>query len=182
MKTLPSRRKFLKETVFGVVALSAARLIPLDYASAAVPSEIEGQLLFFSPMEFLIVQMAARRIVGDSLEGNPGPDEVGVALKADRLLAASDVETQDQFHELLTIFNGALFAFIFDFRFTSFVNMSAESQDSYLESWMTSIFSFRRSAFQALKRITLGLFYTDSRSWKEIGYDGMFLPWERTKQ
>jgi hypothetical protein len=121
----------------------------------------------------------ARRITGASSGGNAGTDDVNVALKADTFLADADPEIQEQFHQPLTEFNGALFVFLFDFRFTSFVAMPPADQDSYLQSWMTSGVAFRRSAFQALKRINLSMFYTDSRTWNEIHYDGMFLPWER---
>jgi len=165
--------------MFGVAALSAAKLVPLERARAEVAAEIAEQLKFFSPMEFLIVQAVSRRIVGAPLPGHPSTDEVDVALRADLFLAGAEPEIQEQFHELLTVFNGALFAFLFDFQFSSFINMSPEDQDAYLESWMTSALEFRRTAFQALKRISLSLFYTDSRSWNEIHYDGMFLPWER---
>lgn len=34
---------------------------------------------------------------------------------------------------------------------------------------------FRRTGFQALKRVSLSMFYAGSRSWTEIGYEGMFL-------
>ncbi|MGA9408203.1 MAG: hypothetical protein WBW71_13800 [Bacteroidota bacterium] len=179
MSGFSSRRRFLKETLFGAIALSAAKCIPFDSVQAEVASEIQQQLKFFSPIEFLIMQAAAGRIVGTSAGGYAGTDDVNVALKADTFLADADPEIQDQFHQLLTVFNGALFAFFFDFRFSSFVEMSPVDQDSYLQSWMTSTLSFRRSAFQALKRVSLSLFYTDSRSWNEIHYDGMFLPWER---
>jgi hypothetical protein len=57
--------------------------------------------------------------------------------------------------------------------------MSPQDKDSYLEDWMTSNLGFRRTGFQALKRISLSMFYTDSRSWTEIGYEGMFLPEDR---
>ena len=181
MSGFSSRRKFLKKTLFGVIALSAAKFVPLDNAHAEVASEIQQQLKFFSPLEFLIIKTAAGRIVGAPSAGNAGTDEVNVALRADAFLADADPEIQDQFHQLLTVFNGALFAFLFDFRFSSFVEMSPSDQDSYLQSWMTSTLSFRRSAFQALKRVSLSLFYTDKRSWHEIHYDGMFLPWEREK-
>jgi hypothetical protein len=173
-----SRRKFLKETLFGVAALSVAKFFPLGNAYAAV-AEAGEPLKFFSPMEFLIMKNVAARIVGDPTGGHPGTDVVNVAFRADAFLSNADPEVQDQFHQLLTVFNGALFAFLFDFRFSSFVDMSPAAQDSYLQSWMTSALSFRRTAFQALKRVSLSLFYTDSRTWNEVHYDGMFLPWER---
>jgi len=178
MTASASRRSFLKKTLFGIAALSAAKFLPFENAYAAV-SETGQPLKFFSPMEFLIMKNVAARIVGDPSDGHPGTDVINVSLRADVFLADADPEIQDQFHQLLTVFNGALFAFLFDFRFSSFVEMSPSDQDAYLHSWMTSTLSFRRTAFQALKRVSLSLFYTDSRSWDEVHYDGMFLPWER---
>jgi len=176
-----SRRKFLKETAFGLIVLSAARFIPLDRAAAALKN-LPDQLKFFSPMEFLIMENVAGRIVGTPAPGMASVEDVGVALRADAFLAGAEPEIQNQLHELLAVFNGALFAFLFEFQFSSFVNMSPEDQDAYLNGWMTSSLAFRRTAFQALKRLSLTLFYTDPRAWEEIRYDGMFLPWEREKK
>ncbi len=177
-----SRRKFLRETLFGAIMLSAAKLIPFDIARADVAGEIRPLLKVFSPNEFLIMQAVAERIVGTPAGTGPTAEKVNVALRADQFLIDTEPEVQEQFHQLLTVFNGALFTFLFEFRFSSFINMSPEDQDSYLQSWMTSSYEFRRTAFQALKRISLSMFYTESRSWNEIGYDGMFLPWERARQ
>jgi hypothetical protein len=102
-----------------------------------------------------------------------------VASRADQFLAGADPEVQDQLHQLFTVFNAAFFTFLFDFRLTSFLNMSASDKDSYVRDWMTSSLGFRRTAFQALKRVCLSMFYTDNRSWKEIGYEGMFMPEDR---
>jgi hypothetical protein len=41
---------------------------------------------------------------------------------------------------------------------------------------MTSSFGFRRTGFQALKRLSMSMHYTDERSWEEIGFHGMELP------
>lgn len=141
--------------------------------SAQVPSDIVRQLHFFSPHEYLIMQAVADRIVGSPKSNAPSASDIGVALRADVFLSMADPEIQDQFHQLLTVFNAPLFTFLFDFRFSSFINMKTEDQDSYLEDWMTSIIGFRRTAFQALKRTSLSMFYTEPRSWKEIGFDGM---------
>jgi hypothetical protein len=168
-----SRRKFLKETLFGALTLSVTKLFPLSISGAEIASEMQPLLKFFSPNEFLIMQAVGERIVGAPAS------EVNVALRADQFLSMADPEVQEQFHQLFTVFNGALFTFLFEFRFSSFINMSAKEQDSYIQSWMTSSLAFRRTAFQALKRVSLSMFYTDNRSWNEIGYNGMFLPWER---
>src|SRR3990172_6018417 len=146
-----SRRKFLKETMFGALVLSTTKLLPFSIARAEALSEIPPILQFFSPNEFLIMQAVAERIVGAPSRNSPTSSEVKVALRADQFLLNADPEVQEQFHQLLTVFNGALFTLLFEFRFSSFINMPAGEQDSYLQSWMTSSLAFRRTAFQALK-------------------------------
>jgi hypothetical protein len=174
-----TRRKFLKETLFGVAFLSVSRLMPSETLLAGELSQVPKNLLFFSPREYLIFQSVAERIIGLPRPGQPGVKDVDVASRADEFLAGADPEVQDQLHQLFTVFNAPFFTFLFDFRFVSFVNMSGSDKDSYILDWMTSKFGFRRTAFQALKRVSLSMFYTDSRSWKEIGYEGMFMPEDR---
>lgn len=174
-----SRRKFLKETFSGVLFLSTAKLIPAGLLSAAEQDQVPGELLFFSPKEYLIFEAVAERVVGPAAPGQVRTKDVGVAARADQFLAGADPEVQGQIHQLLSVFNAPLFAFIFDFRTSSFLNMSLADKDSYLEDWMTSSIGFRRTGFQALKRVSMSMFYTDSRTWKEIGYDGMFMPEDR---
>jgi hypothetical protein len=168
-----SRRQFLKQTAFGVVALSASRFMPTTVQDPHLPADIGNQLLFFSPKEYLIVQAVAERMIGKLDDRTPDASQLGVALRADKFLSEADPEIQEQFHQLLTVFNAPAFTFLFDFRFSSFINMRPDDQDSYIEDWMTSILAFRRTGFQALKRTTLSMFYTEPRSWKEIGFEGM---------
>jgi hypothetical protein len=174
-----SRRKFLKETLSGVVFLSAAKLISADLLLASGQDQAPGDLLFFSPKEYLIFEAVAERIIGPAAPGQERTKDVGVAVRADQFLSGADPEVQDQIHQLLSVFNAPLFTFLFDFRTSSFLNMSLADKDSYLEDWMTSSLGFRRTGFQALKRVSMSMFYTDSRTWKEIGYDGMFMPEDR---
>lgn len=174
-----SRREFLKETLLGAAFLSAAKLVPSDALLADGFALVPNDLIYFSPKEYLIFEAVAERIIGVPSPGQPGSRDIGVAMRADQFLAGADPEVQEQFHQLLTVFNALLFTFLFDFRFSSFLNMSPADKDSYIEDWMTSKFGFRRTGFQALKRVCLSMYYTDSRSWKEIGYEGMFLPEDR---
>jgi len=171
--SLLSRRTFLRQSILGSVFLSFGGVFRplLGQASPAQP------LLFFSDHEFEIMKAVITRII--DLDGSSPlpPDEV--AFRADQFLAGEPPEIQDQFHTLLYAFNAPIFTFLFDLRFSSFIGMSPEGQESYLEDWMTSAFAFRRTGFQALKRVSLSMYYTDSRSWPGIEYDGMFLPWER---
>jgi hypothetical protein len=174
-----SRRKFLKETLSGIIFLSASRLIPADSLFAAGRDEVPKDLLFFSPKEYLVFAAVAERMVGPAMPGQAQTKDVGVAARADQFLAGADSEVQTQLHQLFSVFNAPLFTFLFDFRTSSFLNMSPADRDSYIEDWMTSSLGFRRTGFQALKRISMSMFYTDGRSWKEIGYDGMFMPEDR---
>jgi hypothetical protein len=171
-----SRRRFLKQSAFGIVALSSARFLPSFGSEPELSAEIKGQLQFFSPKEYTIMEAVADRLIGRLNDAAPSASQVGVALRADKFLAGADPEIQGQFHQLLTVFNAPAFTFLFDFRFSSFVNMKPEDQDTYVEDWMTSVIGFRRTGFQALKRTSLSMFYTEPRSWKEIGFDGLDVP------
>jgi len=167
----PSRRTFLKESLLGVAVLSAAKVHPRLLLSDGVPAEVATQLHYFSGHEYMIVRAIAGCMVGRVPAETEDP--IDAALRADQFLSTADEEVQDQIHQLLTAFNGPFFTFLFDFRFSSFLRMKPQDQDSYLEDWMTSTLAFRRKGFQALKRLTLSMYYTDRRSWATIGYHGM---------
>ena len=174
-----SRRKFLRQTLAGAAVLSASRLFPSHILLAEELPTTPGDLLYFSPKEYLIIESVAERMIGPPAAGQPAGMDVGVAARADKFLAGADEEVREQFHQLLSVFNAPFFTFLFDFRTSSFLAMSPADKDSYLEDWMTSKFGFRRQGFQALKRVCLSMFYTEQRSWKEIGYEGMFMPEDR---
>jgi len=169
------RRRFLKQTLFGAAALSIARLLPEGYVYAEVPKDIRGQLTFFSEQEYLIVSAASACLTSHTASETPPEKTIDVALRADRFLSDEQPEIQEQVHLLLTIFNSAIVAFFFHFKFSTFLKMDVEAQNSYLDGWMTSWFNFRRTGFQALKRLCMSMHYTDSRSWDEIRYHGMFM-------
>jgi len=174
-----SRRKFLKQTLDGVLLLGVARLVPQSALHGEELPPVPKDLQYFDPHEYRVVRAIAGRMVGPASGGAPDEGEIDVAGRADVFLSTADPEIRDQIHQLLTVFNAPFFTFLFDFRFSSFLNMSPQDKDSYLEDWMKSILALRRTGFQALKRLCMSMYYTDSRSWKEIGYEGMFLPEER---
>jgi hypothetical protein len=170
------RRRFLRQTLFGAAALFVAPALPSRTVQAQIPQETARNLQFFSEEEYIVVSAAAARLTGyPRAEGAPG-ETIDAALRADRFLGTEDPEIQDQIHLLLRIFGSPVAAFVFNFRFSGFLNMDAAGQDSYLEGWMTSSLGFRRTGFQALKRLSMSMHYTDEHSWEEIGYHGMELP------
>jgi hypothetical protein len=172
-----SRRRFLRKSTAGFLILSAARLLPFGSVEATVRSGVPSTLKYFSAEEFVLIRALSGRITGVPFDG--GAEQIDVALRADRFLAHADPDIQEEFHLLLTVMNSAILAFFLDFRLSSFVNMSVADQDAYLDDWMNSMFAFRRTAFQAIKRLSMSMYYTDGRSWPPIGYDGMFLPEDR---
>jgi len=170
------RRRFLRRTFFGAAALFVAHTLPSRLIHAQIPPEAARQLQFFSNREYLVVSAAAARLTGH-IPGEPGSGQtVDAALRADTFLGTEDPEIQEQIHLLLTIFNSPITAFIFSFKFSGFLSMDPAGQDNYLEGWMTSSLGFRRTGFQALKRLSMSMHYTDERSWEEIGFHGMELP------
>jgi hypothetical protein len=170
------RRRFLRRTLFGAAALFVAPALPSRLIHAQIPRDTARTLQFFSEQEYLVVSAAAARLTGH-VPGEPGNGgNVDAALRADRFLSTEDPEIQDQIHLLLTIFNSPIAAFLFSFKFSGFLNMDAVGQDNYIEGWMTSSLGFRRTGFQALKRLSMSMHYTDEHSWAEIGYRGVEVP------
>jgi len=165
-----SRRVFLVRTLSGTLFLFLARWVPARLLTVLPQNQTADALRYFSGNELRIVRAIAERIIGPPAPGNPTASSIDVAARADRYLAGADQRIQEQFHLLLTLFNARLFTFLFDFRTQSFVDMSPDDQDSYLENWMTSPIAFRRTGFQALKRLCTGMFYTQSKAWDELGY------------
>jgi hypothetical protein len=165
-----TRRRFLKRTLMGSGALFVSQFVPIGCSTKEAPFNIK--LEFFTPEEFTVMQAIAGRIIVKITPDDVDSDDVQLANQIDKFLYTLDPEIQAQFKQLLVVFNSALFAFIFDFKFSSFTDMTTEEQDKYLEDWMTSKYTFRRTAFQGLKRLCMNIFYADSRSWKAIKYEG----------
>ncbi|MCU0453202.1 MAG: gluconate 2-dehydrogenase subunit 3 family protein [Bacteroidetes bacterium] len=174
--TAPDRRRFLKRSAFGVAALSVGGCLPGGPAGADdLRAGIAQQLRFSSPTEFLVLQAAAEQILDLPPTGGPMAS-ADAAMRMDHYLAGADQEVQDQFHQLLSVFNSGLAAFFFDLRFSSFLGMSTKDRADYLQDWMESPIAFRRTAFVALKRIAASTYYAHPVSWKAIGYDADHTP------
>jgi hypothetical protein len=174
--TSQGRRRFLRQTLFGAAALFVAPFLPSGSLRAQTGGDTGRKLLFFSEEEYGIVSAAAARLTGFPQEDPGSKETIDRAHRADSFLSTEDAEIQDQVHLLLRVFNSPIAAFFFSFKFSSFSAMDAADQESYIGGWMTSSLGFRRTGFQALKRLSMSMHYTDERSWPEIGFHGMELP------
>ena len=170
------RRRFLRQTLFGSAALFVAPLIPAKILRKQTARNTAPALLFFTQEEYAVMSAAAARLTGFPAGAPDSRDTIDAALRADKFLSTEDPEIQDQIHLLLTIFNSPIAALFFSFEFSRFTSMDDKAQDGYFEGWMTSSLGFRRTGFQALKRLSMSMVYTDQRSFGEIGYHGIEAP------
>jgi len=180
MDSLPGttigRRRFLRQTLLGSAALFVAPFIPAKILRVQTARNSAARLLFFTQEEYALFSAAAARLTGFPPGAPESKETIDAALRADRFLSTEDPEIQEQIHLLLTIFNSSITAFFFNFEFSRFTSMDVQAQDRYLGGWMTSSLAFRRTGFQALKRLSMSMVYTDERSFGEIGYHGIEAP------
>jgi choline dehydrogenase-like flavoprotein len=108
------------------------------------------------------------------------PDGAGIGL-AERVAAVVDglpAADQAQLGQLLGLFESRLLNLLFSGAFRPFTRMDRGGRERFLGSWATSRLNLRRSAFQALKRITAVTHYTATDdagrnpAWATLGYPG----------
>lgn len=164
------RRFFIKKTLLGTGALAFAQFLPVGCSRHLPASEKYENLEFFSAEEAYLLSQIAGRII--PLHEGEESHLYDVIERLDEYFAGAFPEDQKEFSRLLTVFNNPVFVFIFSGSFTSFDRMSDTQKDAYLRGWMISIWGFRRTAFQALKRLIMSMHYTRDASWAEIGFGG----------
>lgn len=163
----PSRRKFLRSTVLGVVAMSVARVLPAFPLTRAASSTTAPT--FLTSTRFRTLQAVCARIIpeGDDM---PGASEVNVAGRLDQYLSKVDPPVAEQIGLLLDIVEFS--PPVFDLKWGRFTSFKESEQDEILASWENSRLDFRRTGFLALKRLSLSAYYGQEETWKAIGYDG----------
>lgn len=164
------RRFFIKKTLLGAGVLVFAQFLPLGCSRTPPSLEMYEEMEFFKSEEAYLLSHIAGRII--PLTDNDQSDLHDVIVRLDRYFIEAYPEDQKQFSRLLTVFNNPIFVFLFSGSFTSFDRMPDVQKDAYLRGWMTSIWKFRRTAFQALKRLIMSMHYTRDESWIEIGFGG----------
>jgi len=164
------RRFFIKKTLLGAGALAVAQFLPIGCTRTPPVLKIYEELEYFSDEEAYLLSCIAKRIV--PLGDDAGRDLHDVIIRLDRFFVDAFPEDQREFGRLLSVFNNPIFVFLFSGSFKSFDRMPDDQKDAYLRGWMISAWGFRRTAFQALKRLLMSMHYTRDESWVEIGYGG----------
>jgi len=180
-----TRRGFLKKTIGGAALLAAAGAVPLAFRKTRL-REPRAPLRFFTPEEYSVFAAVAERVLARGLadmppelataaQRRPTPPsaaEVDVAGKADAFLAPLDAASAKELKQLLLLFDNALFSLATGGPPRPFTRMSPEQQDAHLERWATSRLAVRRTGFQALKRLTGAVYYSQPASYASVGYPG----------
>ena len=165
------RRRFLKETIWGLLVLGFARVAFSGPSRLGESIPAQSGLRFLSPQQFRVLEAVCDRMV-PAAEDAPGAADLAVAARLDLYLATMDRAVAEQIAQLLDVFEWS--PLVFDFQRARFTSLTPARRDEVLRAWATSRFEFRRIGFQALRRLSMAAYYGQEGSWKAIGYDGPF--------
>jgi gluconate 2-dehydrogenase subunit 3-like protein len=107
-----------------------------------------------------------------AVEGFPGATDLKVAARLDVYLSKMDRGIAEQIAQLLDLFEWS--PIVFDFKPARFTFLTPDQRDEVMHAWATSRFEFRRTGFQALRRLSMAGYYGQEGSWKAIGYEGPY--------
>jgi len=164
------RRSFLKLSATAALAVSAASTVTMSGCSPTDRALIgDYEPLALTAREFAVLSAYCACVV-PSTAGAPTAAETAIARRIDKELT---------FHEdsaLLDDVKGALFL-IEHLTFASgyfgrFSRLPAAAQEAYLAAMSRSDLSFKRDPVNGLRFMTLFFYYTDERTWSQIGYGG----------
>ncbi len=165
-----SRRIILKGLAGGSLAVLAASL-PLVGCARSVPKAPDFKLKFLSVGEYRTIE----RIAAVMLPGGSGAEPAGlygVARQADLMLDGLDPLMQEQFHQVLMLFESVP---VLGWKLQVFSAQNDVAATEYLRAWQHSSIGVLRQGFAGLKRLAVGVYFSDPRSWEAIGYDGVWV-------
>jgi hypothetical protein len=160
-----NRRTFLRRGLTGgvLLALGGGGLALWPTRARHLPRRALESL---DERRFAVLAAIAERIVRA-----PGADPTEIAHRVDATLAKLP-DARHDIRQLLLVFENALVALLLGARPQPFTHLSPERQDALLEAWRGSRLAFRRSGYQALRKLTLAAHYSSSSSWESVGYPG----------
>jgi hypothetical protein len=161
-----NRRTFLRRGLLGgtILALGGVGL-------SAWPSLLERRprqpLKVLDEKRFAVLAAVASRTVRA-----PGADPIAIAHAVDDTLSRAVPEVQNDFRQLLALFENALAGLVFDGRPKPFTRLSPEAQDAVLTNWRDSRLTVRRAGYQALRKLTSAAHHAQPSTWASVGYPG----------
>jgi len=169
-----SRRVFLKQSFSGAVLLGASETL---LTGCSAPAHLmkkfqETNRFILDPGELVTLEAIAEAMIPTLEEGEPTVQDIGVASRVDEMISWRDEAIQDEFKQLLAIFDSGFASLFFNGIPKRFISCTPEQKQAVLESWATSMLLIRRQGFMALKRLCNVAYWTDERTWKYCGYEG----------
>lgn len=164
-----TRRQFLKSSLGGSAMLVAGALLPTGCASYPARS---GHLEALDAKTAAVFDAIADALVDDGTGRLPVPSQLGIAARADKMIAGLHPDVRKQTLLLFNVIEHLTLPFGLQMR--RFTRLDRAAQRKYLEGWASSRLGFRRMAFQALKTFVYVNYYTFPETWSVLGYDG---PW-----
>lgn len=165
----PSRRRFLKATLWGggilavLATLPAIQIFRASYPKAGIP------LKTFSDKEFHILKHAAMAIIPRGGAFKIGAEDVQPEVFIDEYFHDFPGLVRKGIKLLLILFEHS--PILFEGTLKTFTMLRDDDKEAYLRGWEESKSLYKRKAFGFLKGIVCVGFYSDPRVLKEIGYE-----------
>lgn len=164
------RRRFLQVTGGGALALLGGAGLLFTRETRGVPLPAEP-LRFFTPREYAIFTAVAETVVQPPA-GQPTVKEIGVALRADALLASKDADSRKDVRRLLALFDNALAGFMLNGSVAPFSQLDLVGREEFLRTWQDHRLPVLRAGFSVLKRLAATCYYSHPSTHRGIGYPG----------
>jgi hypothetical protein len=168
-----SRRRFLRRTLLGGVALAFGGVVLRHVTGYRLEPDAAARLRVLSPKELLVLAAVCRRILAPDEAGAPSSDELGVPYTLDAYLVGLDRELVSDLRALLHVVEHS--PVMWTLRPSRFTRLDGAAQDAVLDDWATSRLEFRRQGFMALKSLAMLGYYGDARTFAVLGYTGPLL-------
>ena len=135
-----------------------------------------------SPAHRAVLEALARRVVPHAFEAGSG--RIDLVARVEERMRDAPPHRQREFEVALRVLGSRAAALVFSRLTSPFPRLTPDRQDAVLARWSTSPVVAARSVYQGLRRVILGVYYSQPESWDEIGYLGPFhlrgvaFPWE----
>lgn len=177
MKIKLSRRSLITSTILGITFLMAPKFWKKSGnrfsawgSNRERPNFDDGNLSFFTPVEYILVYDLAEQIIPSEGEDAPGASDTQLANKIDRFISQNlDSEIQEELRNFLEAFASGSELL----RGTSFPTLSPEEQRDYILFWKNfPSLSLLRGGFLSLKRLITAVYFSTKDAWDYIDYGG----------
>lgn len=105
----------------------------------------------------------------------PAPETLPLVAAVEHHMRHLPVVAQQQFRDLLLVFEYATPLFAPQHRTLRFSSLPSDAQMRLLDDWATSRLVPRRATFHGLKTLCMLAYWSNSATWAAIGYDGPLL-------